>query len=368
MSVGQLELFRQGIFSTALTVDMFNESLDIPEANLIVFLRTTYSPTVFLHQLGRGLRIHENKDKLIVLDFVSNCERVAYVFELWKRINDKQEEFESLELDPKDQDRPDRGEREDMFSLNVDTVEFTEKILPIIDLMARLKAELYETWQEASAVAISHGLTTQPLYQQGRSVDSKLPSNPNIYYHPDFPGWTVFCGGEVKDYYGTWQDARDAALRLGITTPRIYQDRYHEDKRLHSHPRRKYKDFPGWTIFFGSEVKDLCKTWQDARDVAISLGFVDGATYRAGYRSDKRLPSDPPKFYSDFPGWRKFFKKPDKTFYSTCTEASAAAIEKGFISSADYFKSYQSDPKLPSSPRTFYPDFPGWDEFLGKVK
>ena len=51
-------------------VDLYNEGVDIPEVNTILFLRPTESLTVFLQQLGRGLRLQEGKDCLTVLDFV----------------------------------------------------------------------------------------------------------------------------------------------------------------------------------------------------------------------------------------------------------------------------------------------------------
>ncbi len=51
-------------------VDLYNEGVDIPEVNTVLFLRPTESMTVFLQQLGRGLRISEGKECLTVLDFV----------------------------------------------------------------------------------------------------------------------------------------------------------------------------------------------------------------------------------------------------------------------------------------------------------
>lgn len=61
-------------------VDVFNEGIDIPEIDTVLFLRPTESLTVFLQQLGRGLRLSENKDCLTVLDFVGNS-RSEYDFE-----------------------------------------------------------------------------------------------------------------------------------------------------------------------------------------------------------------------------------------------------------------------------------------------
>lgn len=51
-------------------VDIYNEGVDIPEINTVLFLRPTESITIFLQQLGRGLRLAENKDCLTVLDFI----------------------------------------------------------------------------------------------------------------------------------------------------------------------------------------------------------------------------------------------------------------------------------------------------------
>lgn len=61
-------------------VDLYNEGVDIPEINTILFLRPTESLTVFLQQLGRGLRLQENKDCLTVLDFIGQANR-KYNFE-----------------------------------------------------------------------------------------------------------------------------------------------------------------------------------------------------------------------------------------------------------------------------------------------
>lgn len=60
--------------------DIFNEGVDIPEIDAVLFLRPTESLTIFLQQLGRGLRLAPNKDCLTVLDFVGNA-RPEYDFE-----------------------------------------------------------------------------------------------------------------------------------------------------------------------------------------------------------------------------------------------------------------------------------------------
>jgi superfamily II DNA or RNA helicase len=61
-------------------VDIFNEGVDVPELDTVLFLRPTESLTIFLQQLGRGLRLADNKDCLTVLDFVGQA-RAEYDFE-----------------------------------------------------------------------------------------------------------------------------------------------------------------------------------------------------------------------------------------------------------------------------------------------
>jgi hypothetical protein len=61
-------------------VDIYNEGVDIPEVNTVLFLRPTESLTVFLQQLGRGLRLSEGKECLTVLDFIGQANK-KYNFE-----------------------------------------------------------------------------------------------------------------------------------------------------------------------------------------------------------------------------------------------------------------------------------------------
>jgi len=62
-----------GEINVLFVVDIFNEGIDIPEIDTVLFLRPTESLTVFLQQLGRGLRLTESKECLTVLDFVGNA-------------------------------------------------------------------------------------------------------------------------------------------------------------------------------------------------------------------------------------------------------------------------------------------------------
>lgn len=70
-----LERLRSGELKIIFSVDLFNEGIDLPDVDTVLFLRPTESVTVFLQQLGRGLRRSDTKECLTVLDFIGNANR-----------------------------------------------------------------------------------------------------------------------------------------------------------------------------------------------------------------------------------------------------------------------------------------------------
>ncbi|EGM75906.1 DNA/RNA helicase, superfamily II [Rheinheimera sp. A13L] len=73
------QALRSGIINVLCVVDIFNEGVDIPEIDTLLLLRPTESLTIFLQQLGRGLRLADDKECCTVLDFVGNS-RAEYDF------------------------------------------------------------------------------------------------------------------------------------------------------------------------------------------------------------------------------------------------------------------------------------------------
>jgi superfamily II DNA or RNA helicase len=78
--------FRQGKLDVVTTRDLFNEGVDVPDVDMIAFMRVTHSRRIFVQQLGRGLRISPGKKKVVVLDFVSDLRRISEVIELEKAV------------------------------------------------------------------------------------------------------------------------------------------------------------------------------------------------------------------------------------------------------------------------------------------
>lgn len=81
--------FADGRVNVICTVDVFNEGIDVPDVNIIVFQRVTHSRRIFIQQLGRGLRISDDKEQVIVLDFVSDIRRFAAGIDLKDKLIDK---------------------------------------------------------------------------------------------------------------------------------------------------------------------------------------------------------------------------------------------------------------------------------------
>lgn len=74
-----LEALAQEEISVLFSVDMLNEGVDVPAIDMVLFLRPTESPVVFLQQLGRGLRKSPGKEYLTVLDFLGNYQNVEKI-------------------------------------------------------------------------------------------------------------------------------------------------------------------------------------------------------------------------------------------------------------------------------------------------
>jgi superfamily II DNA or RNA helicase len=74
-----IDAFDKGKHQVAFVVDMLNEGIDIPDVECLLMLRPTESNAILTQQIGRGLRIAENKDEILVLDFIGNYQTAPMV-------------------------------------------------------------------------------------------------------------------------------------------------------------------------------------------------------------------------------------------------------------------------------------------------
>lgn len=90
--------FASGKIQAVTSVDVLNEGIDVPDTNILVFLRTTHSRRIFVQQLGRGLRLAPGKQSLLVLDFVTDIRRLADVLEFDKELKASSKGFREVFL------------------------------------------------------------------------------------------------------------------------------------------------------------------------------------------------------------------------------------------------------------------------------
>jgi superfamily II DNA or RNA helicase len=128
--------FREGDYKYILVCDLFNEGIDIPETNLLIFMRYTGSRTIWLQQLGRGLRKTPNKEYVHVLDFVGSLERLNEVKALSKAVKDKKLEKEHLE------DTEEKNDKKQVVHDGSLEVHYSESAAKVLKLIEELKYRL----------------------------------------------------------------------------------------------------------------------------------------------------------------------------------------------------------------------------------
>ena len=189
--------FRKGQTKTIVSVDQLNEGVDIPQADVIVFLRSTVSPVVFYQQLGRGLRLHDDKDGVLILDFVGNCERLETINNLYCEIKERQERF--IERTKKEM------EVKEHFTLNIDTPKFREQLVDIRERINSLKWQAYTKDQLIEKLQIK-------FKELGR-----VPTRREIDADPRMPSNSTF-----QRVFGTWIKALKAAGFKATTEKGLY--------------------------------------------------------------------------------------------------------------------------------------------------
>jgi superfamily II DNA or RNA helicase len=298
-----LDALKNGIIRRLCAVNAFNEGVNVPSIGLVAFCRVTGVVTIFRQQLGRGLR--PGKDKLIVLDFVGNLERIQLVLAMMNRISDLHEEYT-----PKDGIERE-GYIRQRFEVSGKGFEFTfsDKVVDLMKVLEHCERDLYSTWQEASKGIIKLGIVSKRDYDIRFRMDQHLPSDPERKYQ-DFPSWLVFLGKDKDNCYKTWQEAGNAARNAGITSGVLYRKFCDKDPRLPLSPHHYYSDFPDWYKFLGKERPvEKYKTWDQASTAVRALGISSQKEYRERSKEDLNLPADPWYHYDNFPGWPKFLGK-----------------------------------------------------------
>ena len=129
---------KKGKIDIIFAVDIFNEGVDIPSLDTVLFLRPTESYVVFLQQLGRGLRKYDGKDHLKVIDFIGNYKRAHYLPYLLAGIN-------PMDRDAKEGERIDSLEYPENCQVNIDfrAINLFKELKKNDPLEQRIEDEFY---------------------------------------------------------------------------------------------------------------------------------------------------------------------------------------------------------------------------------
>lgn len=204
-----LDAFRSGELETIVTRDMFNEGVDIPDARLIVFFRSTQSKTIFEQQLGRGLRKTADKDDVTVLDFVANAERIQLISELASEVKKTRCRNGTMETE-------EGGNRGGLSIVaGKSDFEFDEQIVDILALYGYFKEKNedkidWNGWSDEQIFELARQLSPDAALRVGDiSNFSKEGAFPSVLYiYKRFSSITDFqraCGFDIptaRDWRG----------------------------------------------------------------------------------------------------------------------------------------------------------------------
>ncbi|RAI71902.1 hypothetical protein DOZ80_08700 [Pseudomonas fluorescens] len=231
------------------------------------------------------------------------------------------------------------------------------------------KGRGYYTFEEGRDAVIKMGIKSLSQYRVRCKEDSMLPSFPRKFYGGEYKGFYAFSGQENLKY-ASMIEASKAVVLLGCKNVVEYRVQCHQDPLLPSSPSSFYADeWKGWPFFLNMEsilktTVDKYATYDEFVSILSDLGIATSFEYNARYKEHPKLPSQPHVIYmKDWAGWREVFSA-NSGLYSTWQEAKVMVSQCRFTTKAEYLGGCSFDGRLPRHPDRKYKDFPGWVTFL----
>ncbi len=174
-----INMFKNGDYDIIFVRDLFNEGIDVPDADCIIMLRPTESSRIFTQQIGRGMRIAKGKDYLLTLDFTGNCYRCDINYEV---LNDM------LELDI-EKDIRDRIRRKN---------DISEIIIQNIGCEVRLSKRKIDIIKDSEEKTI----TKEKLIENYWNLKNKFPDLTSVMVTKN--NGSRFVLSNYVRYFGSW--------------------------------------------------------------------------------------------------------------------------------------------------------------------
>jgi len=230
----------------------------------------------------------------------------------------------------------------------------------------KLKTEFYRTSKLAGISAQKLKIKSGKEYKLRYKEDPRLPSNPNRHYSNEWTSWKVFLGTGITPYE-TFSEASKAAINIGVSSGSDYMRKRHVDPKLPSRPETKFKDsWNGWNHFLGKNCTGFYESLNEASQAVFGLGIHSQVQYHKRYKEDPKLCSSPHTYYADeWVNWYTFLCKERCSYYESMKDASNAAISIGIKTVREYNKLFKKDPLLNYAPNKYYEDeWVSWSHFL----
>ncbi len=253
-----IEKLEKGELKVIFSVDMFNEGVDIPSLDMVMFLRPTESPVVFLQQLGRGLRKEAGKEYLTVLDFMGNYEKAGNAPFL-------------LSGEPYSREAAERKEQKD-FDFPLDCVaDFDMRLIDLFKEMAARK----ETKKER---------IRGEYYRVKEFLGGKVPTRMELFTYMEEDVYQL-CMGDSKE------------------NPLNHYLDYLKDLEELTDKEWKLSQGPGWEFLHIVETTSMSKSYK----MPILLAFYNNGEVKTGLTEEDVYHSCK-AFYERDQNWRDMEK------------------------------------------------------------
>ena len=367
-----IDNFRKGDYDIIFVRDLFNEGMDIPDADCIIMLRPTESSRIFTQQIGRGLRISKEKNYLLTLDFTGNCYRCNINYEVLNEIMEL-----DIEKDVKDKIRGDNNPSEIIIQNIGCEVRLSKRKIDLIkesEEKIKTKERLIENY-----FSVKNKLGRQPT-----SEDFNKSKN-------DFSSYSI---SSYLNFFGTWNNflksINEKYISMGyLPTEKELIDNYLEVKnKLGRQPleremrleislfgESKYlKHFGSWFNFL-SKVGDVPLDYISEDDLIENYLNIKRELNRVPYGKNigKYGKFCLSTYVKRFGSWKKFLQKMGEKTKNI--KNISGVTEKDLIE--NYFDIKNNLNKIPKCSEmdiygkfgcyAYFKIFGSWNKFLQKI-
>ncbi|MBL7102871.1 MAG: DEAD/DEAH box helicase family protein [Bacteroidales bacterium] len=246
------------------------------------------------------------------------------------------------------------------------TISIKDEVKGISKIIEEVEAKLnfYRSYENAKEAAQKIGIKSESKYRIRYRKNPRLPSKPhNTYKNKGWTNWYNFLGTEMPNFYPTYNEAKNATQKLGIKSLIEYKQHYKENPKLPSQPDRTYKNngWIDWNDYFGTKDISNYPTYEEAKNAVRTLSIKSYKSYKKRHNEDPRLPYNPQETYKN-KGWVNFFEFLGINkiiIYPTYDEAKQAVLKLNITSEKEYRLGRKEDVRLPSTPARYYNN-KGW--------